>query len=88
MSGSGSENAHFSLSRVAASARSSSSNSWVRLTLFVQLVRIQQVLTPSPCCAKIIVYAPGPPLPSGMRPGFCFSGFPPSRFAYSSPMVP
>ena len=38
---SGSENAHFSLSRVAASARSSSSNSWVRLTLFVQLVRIR-----------------------------------------------
>ena len=23
------------------------------------------------------MYAPGPPLPSGMRPGFCFSGFPP-----------
>ena len=38
---SGSENAHFSLSRVAASARSSSSNSCVRLTLFVQLVRIR-----------------------------------------------
>ena len=38
---SGSENAHFSVSRVAASARSSSSNSCVRLTLFVQLVRIR-----------------------------------------------
>ena len=38
---SGSENAHFSLSRVAASAKSSSSNSCVRLTLFVQLVRIR-----------------------------------------------
>ena len=38
---SGSENAHFSLSRVLASARSSSSNSCDRLTLFVQLVRIR-----------------------------------------------
>ena len=38
---SGSENAHFSRSRVDASARSSSSNSCVRLTLFVQLVRIR-----------------------------------------------
>ena len=37
----GSENAHFSRSRVDASARSSSSNSCVRLTLFVQLVRIR-----------------------------------------------
>ena len=38
---SGSENAHFSRSRVDASAKSSSSNSCVRLTLFVQLVRIR-----------------------------------------------
>ena len=38
---SGSENAHFSRSRVDASTKSSSSNSYVRLTLFVQLVRIR-----------------------------------------------
>ena len=38
---SGSENAHLSLVRVAASVRSSRPNSWVRLTLFVQLVRIR-----------------------------------------------
>ena len=37
----GSENAHLSLSRVAASARSSRSKLWVRLTLFVQLVRMR-----------------------------------------------
>ena len=33
-------------------------------------------LTLPPCRAKVIAYAPGPPLPSGMRPGFCFSAFP------------
>ena len=38
---SGFENAHLSLSRVAASAKSSRPNSWVWLTLFVQLVRIR-----------------------------------------------
>ena len=38
---SGSVNAHFSRSRVVASARSSSANSCVRLTLFVQFVRIR-----------------------------------------------
>ena len=36
---SGSDSAHLSLSRFAASARSSSPNSWVTLTLLVQLVR-------------------------------------------------
>ena len=38
---SGSENAHLSRSRVAASVRSSRPNSYVLLTLFVQLVRIR-----------------------------------------------
>ena len=38
---SGSDIAHLSLSRMAASARSSSVNSWVRLTEFVQLVRMR-----------------------------------------------
>ena len=38
---SGSDIAHLSLSRLPASARSSSVNSWVRLTLLVQLVRMR-----------------------------------------------
>ena len=38
---SGSEKAHFSRSRTARSARSSRSKLWVRLTLFVQLVRMR-----------------------------------------------
>ena len=38
---SGSLNAHFNRSRTAASPRSSSSNSYVRLTVFVQFVRIR-----------------------------------------------
>ena len=44
---SGSENAHFSRSHVDASTRSSSSNSCVRLTLFVQLVRIRTAPCPT-----------------------------------------
>ena len=39
---SGSDSAHLSLSRALASARSSSANSWVSLTLLVQLVRIRK----------------------------------------------
>ena len=32
-----------------------------------------KVLTPLPGRATVVRYAPGPPLPSGMRPGFSFS---------------
>ena len=51
---SGSENAHFSRSHVDASTRSSSSNSCVRLTLFVQLVRIRTAPCPTRSAAAVL----------------------------------